>query len=965
MGGKNTRATSTRPQLVDESQFSTSQEDVPVALQAGERLVPIKWISRTYGLRPVEAGGGGKGGKGGGGGGTHNYYGTVVGCFGHGPYAELVAILQDGASVWPNATPWAAGSFPANSIVYYLGNFYRTPSTTTAVPPAAPWVRYSLASSTMDAHGYTSLAISFQGTTYGTMHLGWGTLTQDPHALLTNAAVVGTEIHPSYAGRGILILDDFLFGQDRQDPPNLQAILRRVPAQTLVTGTPATLTDGQANVMAFTAELLTEPRYALGIDAGKIDAPSIQTAADTLEAQAALAAASPLLDRQTTLRGVGADAQAMTDAWLRWNHGTAKVEAGVWLHGTAPTTYATVTMQHLTQRPKITEAGWPDANTGGIVNFNDRDRLYKQTATPPAVDLRARDAVGEPREPKQERPWVTRYNQASAQAAEWLRYNGRPPASVELRMRRAFALGTGVVGDPFRDGVRPGDWIRLDIDPEPGGTQLLQFCRVQDRRIPRTGEVSLIVTADPTLTPIVYNPPANALPLTQPNDPAAVAAVRIVDCPPSLADGSFGTVLVLAQRAERITRGVHLLFDSTIDPDSAFDVLGQQLFFTVKASLEVDLADDALSDADELEIDATPAASVLRLSVADQVDGDLFNHAAPGTQGAANDQLLLILVALDGDQVAEDAGGFPIMEVLSVAGWTAYGGGSPATYALDAWRARRGTAKQAFTAADTEAWLISRDALSPLTHADFATLRRNRALGDSPDSGTFRVQPFTANTVRPEALCDDVPFRWPVESLARPTLSLEAPGETVFPHTFATSAGGSLRLAGRFFDADANLTGLSVIVTAPDGSVSTLISQTLNRKAEAPFDVTFNCAASGTWRFTAAAVDTDGLSAQTTVEAVVPEGASQVATPTCAPPGWSGYGSGVSVTLACATAGATIYFRTDVYGGAGGGPWTTYTGPMTVSRMSLSRGRRLFAYAAKTGLGDSEQGFWDFEFAGR
>jgi hypothetical protein len=40
---------------VEDDQFSTSQESVPVPLFAGERKIAVKWISPVYGQRAVEA----------------------------------------------------------------------------------------------------------------------------------------------------------------------------------------------------------------------------------------------------------------------------------------------------------------------------------------------------------------------------------------------------------------------------------------------------------------------------------------------------------------------------------------------------------------------------------------------------------------------------------------------------------------------------------------------------------------------------------------------------------------------------------------------------------------------------------------------------------------------------------------------------------------------------------------------
>jgi hypothetical protein len=62
--------------------------------------------------------------------------------------------------------------------------------------------------------------------------------------------------------------------------------------------------------------------------------------------------------------------------------------------------------------------------------------------------------------------------------------------------------------------IRPGDYIRFDIDVEPGGSGLLQYFRVMEREVPFTGPIRFSVEADVTLSPIPYTPGDNPQPLT-------------------------------------------------------------------------------------------------------------------------------------------------------------------------------------------------------------------------------------------------------------------------------------------------------------------------------------------------------------------------------------------------------------------------------------------------------------------
>lgn len=966
---KTSRTPQTRPQLINDQGWSTSQETIPIALMAGEQILPVQWVSQVYRLRTVSTDGGKKGGQ------TYVYYGTIVGIFGHGPFTKLKGILQDGAAVWPNAESFLPGStYASGHIVYYQGVFYRAGSSTSAVPPSAPWSVVDLRSSSAGSGGYASLAINYMNVSYGTIRLYWGTPGQAADPVLTDPSImaqvsvpgsVAPQIHPAYAGIGYLVLDDYLFGQGQEDPPNLQVIVERPANQSVVTGSAAALNDGQANLIAFTAEVLTNPRYGTGLPAVALDATSFQAAADYLDANASLAACSPLLTQQDQLRSFAEDVGTYSDAYLRHNVATGLIEAGVWKHGTTPSVYATISERHLENRPKITSHGWAEATTGSVCTFNDRTRLFKSGTSATITDLRALNSLGEERNKTQARDWVTRLSQATAQATEWIRFNSLPPAHIELTVRRSFALGTGVVGDPFRYGIRPGDWILLDVDPEPGGAQVLQFCRVLERKFSRTGPVTVTATADPTLTPVLYQPAADPFPLTQQSEPLDVAAARIVECPP-LISGGLGWVFALAQRAEPTTVGFDVLFDSQIDPSGNYVSLGVQRAFATRATLAADL--DYAASGYETTI-ATPAsASLLRLVVPAQVDSGLFNGVAPGVIGASDDSLLLILVSTSGSYVDEDGLGAGLIEVLSVVTWTAVASsGGSVTYAVDALRCRRGTVRRTFTAATTEAWLISRSQLVAMTHQDIGTLQSNRSTGTTPAYGLFRLQTYSARATRSESDCADYLYRVPLANPAAPALTWQAPGTTAFPYTFSTSAGGTLALNGVWHDEDANIAHYSLAWrtgTDPGTEVSVFAQssppvQTVNFSAAIAFT------ASGIYTVYARCVDALGISTEKKVMVTVPSATPQVDLPTITPGGGTISTSPVAVVLDTTTASAQLSYAITTTGTSPGTPtpgaglWSALAAkPLTVN---VAANQTVWVIGRKSGLSDSNvasAAFW-------
>lgn len=94
-------------------------------------------------------------------------------------YVHAVAVAQGAPAanckIWatevgfPTAPPWTANTWPAEQAVFLTagsaspdgktwtrGNRYRTPSSTSAVPPASPWVTYNDGSSAQAYNGFTS-----------------------------------------------------------------------------------------------------------------------------------------------------------------------------------------------------------------------------------------------------------------------------------------------------------------------------------------------------------------------------------------------------------------------------------------------------------------------------------------------------------------------------------------------------------------------------------------------------------------------------------------------------------------------------------------------------------------------------------------------------------------------------------------------------------------------------------------
>ncbi len=548
---------------------------------------------------------------------------------------------------------------------------------------------------------------------------------------------------------------------------------------------------------------------------------------------------------------------------------------------------------------------------------------------------------------------VSRLEQARNVAVETLRKKGQPRITGDLSLRRPWGLT-----------MKPGDYIELDVDLEPNGTQALLPFKVLERVIPSSGPIKFKIESDATQWPVFVTPADDTPAFGFAETVEAIADVRIIDAPMQLG-GVFSGVIPLAVRPNKRTIGFQMLYDSGLDADSDFEDIGPFSGFAVKASLAADLAANALGDADTLPIDATPSASVLRISVANQTDREtLFSSIQPGAVGASDDKLLLVLVQKSGSYIAETVDGLARCEVFSVDSWEAYGSGEPRTYALEALRARRGTVKAAFTAAGAEAWLIWRDSVAVATHADFFTIRLNRekAISGSVQDFNLRLQPFTPSARRPASQLTSIPMRFPMAAPWKPRLSWEAESPA-FPYTLASEAGGTVRLRGTWQDSDGDVAGYSLSYRLSSAEQDTLIdAQSAGGRSTVVFDRTItlpaNTGADKVYQITARATDVTGLSTEVVVEARVPAApaSTQVATPSFSPVGGAfPIGGYPSVTLACATSGATIKFQIRSMKQLPTTPptgWTAYSSSVTVQF-----GQRLYAYAfdpAYTPARDSE-----------
>lgn len=674
---------------------------------------------------------------------SYDYYGTIAGAVCLGPADEIVAIIVDDKRLWDGGgSGLARGEDPTDTIT----------------------------------------------TDNGDIQVLWGTTSQTQHALLADTGNDAGEDHPAYKGVVVLILDDFLFGRERNSPPNVEVVVRRKPNQSLIDSSYSTLQSYQANLAAVAAEWLTDTN-GVGLAAAQIDDASLEAVAEILDGLDEIAHCSPLLAEQAILAEVWDELALLTDAFLRYNAADDIIEAGLFSHDTEPASYTTLTVDDLMERPKLRAEGFDAVKTGAVVNFSDRDREFKASSER-ADDQRAWVVRGTHDRETYARPFITRRAQARRHAAEVLRTAARPQTSATIVVRRWRGRT-----------IRPGDYVKMDIDLEPGGSTTLQFFRVNRREIPFTGPITLELEAEEQFTPIGYAPDDSTPTDTTPSVPP-ISYHRIIECPAALAD-DHPSVLALCERPDLITTSFRLWFDT--NSGGTFQKIGRADGFALRAVLRSALTDSATtveitvpSQADTTRlteevsallaaddtllaflIERASGASAWATSTAYSVGAEVTNDGwqyvciTAHTSGASTEPGTGADWAEKwqaGGAVAEDANGYAEAEVASISAISLVSGSN---YDLTVIRARKGTTARAFTTAAAELWIIPRAVIEPLTHADLATIRVNRAAGDTPATGYFRLQPLTYGAERELSDCANIEFQLPPVQNAAPRLLLE------------------------------------------------------------------------------------------------------------------------------------------------------------------------------------------------
>ena len=859
----------------------------------------------------------GGGGKFGGGTQTYVYYGTIACGVCVGPVDELVSIILNGQEVWPQGVPWTGvgGTSTAGTLYVFDAQTWTCTTTVTNTAANAPggtdltpgWTQYTFARPALPTT-YTDISITTSDDTYyGVLRFYWGLQTTPDYYLSTgnndglglNGAGGGDQ-HPAYTGLCYIVLINFLFGQEIQSAPNVEIVVRKTPTQSVITGTPATIQNGQANLAAVVCDLLTNEN-CIGLPSSAIDATSFQAAANYLDDNQSIVASSVLVDSSETLRSVLQKVTDLCDGFVRFNPATGLIEMGVYEHGVTPGSYVTITEDSLTEAPKWKSTSWQGSYSRATVRYNDRQINYQQTSLH-ADDARAWTILKSVREMSLDRPYITIGTQALAHGREMLRLIGHAVVTGELMVRREIARN-----------IRPGSYILLDMDIEPNTSTVYAFCRVTKRTLPMTGPMKLEFMVDNTLQTV---PALSAGNPTAPGNTAvpAITQLRIVEVP-TILSGERGEVTVLAERPSNLITGCQLYFDTS--PTGTFSSLGTFPSFACYCTVHTTIAATDTS----ITVNATST----------QVD-IAWLQTSYSANDQSNDVLLAIAVSLvasggDAGEIAE-SGGYQIMEIMSVGTITLVSAG---VYTLHVLRGRQNTVGQAFATTNSEVWVIPRSLLGFFGSSVFDSIRANRVLGTTPAYAQFRLCPFTFVSQLQLSAAANNQFRFPLKSATVPSLALALPATYSLAFSSVAAFPFTIRVVGTWSDPDGALVetrvSLRLSTDTADRVVQDLVFAPCATRALATA-----VAIDGPGNYTLKLIARDANNLSTEID--IPVAVTGSATATCAVPAiFDANGnqmlnaSGVTpnaqqvivpdnvtpfgaLSLSCSTPNAVIYFQT-------------------------------------------------------
>lgn len=856
--------------------------------------------------------------------------------------SSFSAVSYDAGYIFP-AVAMAVGDLRRIGAVVYECTLAHNTTVTTRPPNATYWRRYRLGRTDAGVTNPFKITVPEKGEVY----IYWGTADQALDT--THEQVLAALGHPPYRNQAVAVLRQFLFGRERATAPNLKVIGSREPAQSIITGAAAHLdADGQANPIAFVAELITHPIWGLGFTG--LDTTSWRATADWALANSALTYCSPLLTRQASIRSLIPEVLEAAGCWTRWNS-DGQIVIGHWpLNEAAPafTQENTVDFHDLLQGEEVEWQSdlWDSTSNRVTVTYTDAEHGFKDRPAS-ASDILGRDILGRVNERNVRRPHITRAAQALALAQQELKSAAVPTLSGPASVRAEKATA-----------IQPGELFLLTHDTV--STSMVMRCTERADAAPPAARVTLQYESERSVSDTPYHPTPDAVLRAALPRPVQPTAYQLVQLPAPLAGGQDFNLAALVARANGVTNRIDVWFQQA--DTGAFQDLGALTGFAVAARVNADFPVYVDADGDPI---ADNDAQHLSLLLDEHTPaGDLDHLPITHTADEINDNSHLLFLFR--------AGAPAQFEILTVKGITSGGDG---IYNLVVRRARFGTLQgsdDSYTwTSDDRAFLIARAAIVPFGHTQFASFAA------TAEATTFRLVPSSAWS---SADVGDV-----YNASTNPgglTLELDFTFANPFAPTITwgafTKGGSAVSFATDYATTDAFNLELRVgssLVDLRSASVKARLGTTdrtiwsgnlgAGSKSQPIAPVPFKIETEGDWKLMATVQTAAGRQATATLQnggndallKIRAAGSSACLAPTASPSHFIGTYATKSVTLSCATTGATIKYQIVGLGASPSGTWLTYSTPI-----SIARNKTLYAYALKPPLTDSSAISGDFEY---
>ncbi|MGH8722154.1 MAG: phage tail protein, partial [Burkholderiales bacterium] len=297
-------------------------------------------------------------------------------------------------------------------------------------------------------------------------------------------------------------------------------------------------------------DVLTHPRYGVGLSPEVIDKASFEAAGATIIAEDF--GASPVVRNESTLRNVVGQMLTYMRGVLYYDGGKIRLKL---LREEVGESVTDITVDDLEEPPEPVPGEWASTWGQTRVTCLDKENAWEKTviAYNDPANIRVRGTVVAQ---TIEREWITRTSVAKAEAARLGTLHGLPLATCSMRLRPAFRT------------LRPGQLLRLTY---PKLNLAETFFRAEKVRAGGPADPAVHVDAieDPARQTTLSYVPAS-IDAGQPGrviEALAPATVRLAVLPDDLKAGSLDGMLVAISRPTGITVRNEVHF--TWDPSSA------------------------------------------------------------------------------------------------------------------------------------------------------------------------------------------------------------------------------------------------------------------------------------------------------------------------------------------------------------------------------------------------------------